>query len=490
MEQILKHYDVVIGIEVHCQLATATKIFSRSGNQFGCPPNSLIDPTATGLPGALPVINGFCVDLAIRMGLATHCAIQPVSIFTRKNYFYPDLPKGYQITQLDHPICTDGHVTLTSGKKIRIQRIQLEEDAGKNLHIGNASLVDYNRSGVGLIEIVSHPDVSSPEEAVEYLKHLHNLAVHLEISDGNMEEGNFRADANVSLKPKGQVALGQRTEIKNVNSFRYLEKAIHYEIKRQFEILRTGGTIDMETRGYDSDKDETFTQRSKENAPDYRYFPEPDLPPLVVTAEHVARVAQQMPELPAQRQLRYERDLQLPTYDAALISQWKVGAQYFEDLVKSLQSQNPIQAKVISNYYMTEVLRAVKVTCESKGLSLEQLDQVPIPLAHSQQLLTLVAQGTISARMAKDVFEDMMANQESPESLVQKKGLVQITDDKNIVAIIDQVMTEHHQRVLEYQQGKQKLFGFFVGEAMKKSQGTLNPQKLSDLLRQKLTPRP
>ena len=310
--EVMKKYDVVIGIEVHCQLATKSKMFSSSKNAYGDTPNSNIDPTCLGLPGALPTLNEEAIDLAIRMGLALKSEIQTVSVFARKNYFYPDLPKGYQITQYDRPICFGGEIILSSGKKIGIERIQIEEDAGKNIHVGTCSLVDYNRSGVGLIEIVSAPDLSSPEEASEYLRKLHSYVVNLDISDGDLERGNFRADANVSIKPKGSNILGRRCEIKNVNSFKYIEKAIVYEIERQYDVIETGGEIQMETRGYDSDKNVTISQRSKESAKDYRYFPEPDLPPLIVTKERIERVRQNMPELPESKAARLIQNYSLP----------------------------------------------------------------------------------------------------------------------------------------------------------------------------------
>lgn len=290
VHEIMKKYDVVIGIEVHCQLATKSKMFSSSKNAYGDSPNSNIDPTCLGLPGALPTINEDAVNLAICMGLALKSEIQPVSIFARKNYFYPDLPKGYQITQYDRPICLGGELILSSEKRVGIERIQIEEDAGKNIHVGATSLVDYNRSGVGLIEIVTTPDISSPEEASDYLRKLHSYVVNLDISDGDLERGNFRADANISIKLKNSKVLGTRCEIKNVNSFKYLEKAIAFEIERQYEVIESGGEIVMETRGYDSDKNVTFSQRSKESAKDYRYFPEPDLPPLIITQERIERL--------------------------------------------------------------------------------------------------------------------------------------------------------------------------------------------------------
>lgn len=485
--KVMEKYDVVIGIEVHCQLATKTKMFSRSKNSYGDPPNSNIDETCLGLPGALPVVNEEAVDLAIRMGLALNGEIQPVSIFARKNYFYPDLPKGYQITQYDRPICFGGELYLSSGKKIGIERVQIEEDAGKNIHVGHASFVDYNRSGVGLIEIVSNPDMSSPDEAGEYLRKLHSIVVNLDISDGDMERGNFRADANVSIMPKGSKTYGQRCEIKNVNSFKYIEKAIAYEVKRQFELIESGGKVTMETRGYDSDKDVTISQRSKESAMDYRYFPEPDLPPLVVSKERVEKVRAEMPELPEHKAARFVKEYQLPEYDARVITFSKRNSVYFEDLVSALK--NLTDAKYISNYFMTDVMRAVKMEAEKLGCATDELAHVPIDLAHSVSLLKLQLDGTISGRTAKEIFEEMCETKKSPDDIVKEKNLVQISDDDAISFICDSVINDNPNQLAEYLGGKEKLFGFFVGQAMKLSGGKLNPGKLNQILREKIEAR-
>lgn len=485
--EIMKKYDVVVGLEVHCQLATASKIFCFSANSFGDQPNANIDPTCTGLPGALPVVNEACVDLALRMGLATSCTIPPVSVFARKNYFYPDLPKGYQITQFDKPICLDGVVELESGKKIRIERIQLEEDAGKNLHTGFASLVDYNRSGVGLIEIVSYPDISTPEEASEYLKKLHELAVHLDISDGDLERGNFRFDANVSIKPKGTSTLGQRCEIKNVNSFKNVEKAIAYEVERHMEVLESGGRIVMETRGFDSDRGVTFSQRSKESAHDYRYFPEPDLPPLIVSKERVARVQKSMPELPEAKARRFVSQLGLPEYDAKLLTASRRNSAYFEALVKSLEGK--VEAKTVSSFFLTEILRALKLKADETGVTPEDLTHVPIPLEQSKDLLALQADGTISGRMAKDVFEEMLSSGKAPRDIVKERCLVQVSDNSVILPIVERVLNENPSQLAEYFGGREKAFGFFVGQAMKLGGGKLNPATVNELLKEQLAKR-
>ena len=487
LNKVTEKYDIVIGIEVHCQLATKSKMFSRAKNSYGDAPNSNIDETCVGLPGALPVVNEEGVDLAIRMGLALGSDIQPISIFARKNYFYPDLPKGYQITQYDKPICFNGTLTLQSGKVIHIERVQIEEDAGKNIHIGTTSLVDYNRSGVGLIEIVSCPDINSPEEASEYLKKLHRTVVHLNISDGDMERGNFRADANVSIKLKDSKVLGQRCEIKNVNSFKYIEKAIAYEVMRQYEIIESGGHITMETRGYDSDKNITFSQRTKENAKDYRYFPEPDLPPLIVSQERIEKCRSQMPELPEAKASRFIKAYGLPEYDANVITASKINSDYFENLVQSfastdLQKQNAM-AKTIANYFMTDVMKAIKIEAEAKGLSTDEMTEVPIPLEYSVTLLKLQEEGTISGRIAKEIFEDMIATKKSPEEIVKAKNLIQISDDMSITLICEDVIQKNPAQLQEYLSGKHKLFGFFVGQAMKMSGGKLNPAKLNEIMK-------
>lgn len=482
--EIIKKYDVVIGIEVHCQLATKSKMFSYSKNSYGDTPNSNIDPTCLGLPGALPTINEEAVNLAIRMGIALKSEIQTVSVFARKNYFYPDLPKGYQITQYDRPICFGGELILSSGKKIGIERIQIEEDAGKNIHVGKCSLVDYNRSGVGLIEIVSAPDLSSPEEASEYLRKLHGYVVNLDISDGDLEKGNFRADANVSIKPRGSSILGRRCEIKNVNSFKYIEKAIAYEIERQFEVLESGGEIQMETRGYDSDKNITISQRTKESAKDYRYFPEPDLPPLIVTKERIEMVHANMPELPESKAARLVSNYLLPEYDAKVITASRINFSYFEKLVKLLEGK--VEPKTISNFFMTDIMRASKIFAENNGISIDDLQEVPVPLTYSVSLLNLQAAGTISGRIAKEVFEEMILTNKSPDEIVKAKNLIQISDDTSIAKICEQVILENPKVLEDYYSGKEKLFGFFVGQAMKHSGGKLNPAKVNEMLKKLL----
>ncbi len=474
----MSKYETTIGIEVHCQLATKSKIFSRSQNTYGSSPNSNIDPTCLGLPGALPVLNEECVNLAIRMGLALKSDIQHVSTFTRKNYFYPDLPKGYQITQFDKPICFGGYIELDNGKKINIERVQLEEDAGKNIHVGKTSFIDYNRSGVGLIEIVSCPDLTSPEEASQYLKKLHSLVVNLNISDGDMERGNFRADANISVKLKGATKLGTRCEVKNVNSFKYIEKAIQYETERQIKVIESGGTISMETRGYDSDKNTTYSQRSKESAQDYRFFPEPDLPALIVSQERIETIRQNMPELPEARAKRYQEAFSIPEYDAKVIAVNLENSKYFEALIKLVHDK--VDSKIVSNFFMTDILRIIKQAAEQGDTS----GKSPISAEHSAELLMLQTDGTISGRTAKEVFEFMLADGKSPNEIVREKGFVQISDDSAIQKICEQVLEKNTDKLAEYLNGKEKLFGFFVGQAMKLSKGQLNPAKANEILKQ------
>lgn len=484
VREVSRKYDIVIGIEIHCQLATESKLFSVSANAFGSVPNSNIDPTCLGLPGALPVLNEACVDLAIRMGIATDCTVEPVSVFERKNYFYPDLPKGYQITQLDMPVCSNGTVELTSGKKVRIDRIQLEEDAGKNIHQEGSSLLDFNRSGVGLIEIVSAPDLSSPEEASEYVKRIHAYAVNLGVSDGDMERGNFRADANVSLKPKGQTTLGQRTEIKNLNSFKFLEKAIAFEIERQCEVLESGGFVAMETRGYNSTQNETFSQRSKESAHDYRYFPEPDLPPLFVSKERIARVKASMPELPEAKAKRLATTFGVTESDARLLATNKVICEYFETLMKALDGK--VEAKSVCHYTLTEITRVIRNLAENSASTTEELVEVPVPIAHSLEIILLLNAGTLNIRMVREILDESLLTGQTPKSIVDSKGLMQVSDDGPLLAIINKVLSENEAQLNSYLNGKDKLFGFFVGQCMKSGDGKLNPARLNDLLKESL----
>ena len=487
LETILEKYDVRIGIEVHCQLLTQSKIFSPSQNKANEAPNSLIDETCLGLPGALPVLNEACLDLALRMALALNCNIQERSSFSRKNYYYPDLPKGYQITQYDKPFCLNGYLTLESGKKINIERIQLEEDAAKNIHVGSATLIDYNRAGVGLIEIVSYPDIYSPEEASDYLKKLHSYCVNLDISEGSMEKGHFRADANVSIKPKGQKELGVRCEIKNINSFKYLEKAIAHEIQRHYKIIASGETVHYETRGYDSDKGETYSLRTKASAQDYRFFPEPDLQDLLISKERIEKVKRELPELPEAKEERFKKDYKLPSYDAKIIASNKIYSQYFESLVLKLNEN--VSSKTISNFFMTDILRALKLHSESKGISLDDIHEIPYPLDYSCQLLDLTTKGTISNRIAKEVFEETLESSKSPLEIIEKRSLTQVSDESQIRKICLSIIESHSSQLNDYLNGKDRLFGFFIGQAMKASNGKLNPKKLNMIMKEEINNR-
>lgn len=475
-------WETVIGLEVHAQLNTQSKIFSGSSAAFGAAPNTHVCAIDIGAPGVLPVLNKAAVEKAILLGLAIHAPIAERSVFARKNYFYPDLPKGYQISQYEFPIVEKGYldVTLdaTTVKRIHITRAHLEEDAGKSLHedFQGCTGIDLNRAGVPLLEIVSEPDMRSAKEAVAYLKTLHNLLRYINICDGNMQEGSFRCDANVSVRKKGAEQYGTRAEIKNLNSFRFVERAIDFEVQRQIEILENGGTVSQETRLYDADLNETRTLRTKENANDYRYFPDPDLLPLHVSAEMIAHIKRTLPELPNQKRERFITVCGLNPDSAATLVAQKPLADYFEAAL----AMAPQHAQITANWVIGDLLGALN----KMNLAIEES---PVPAADLGTLVARIQDNTISSKMAKTIFESMCAGEGSPDALIASKGLKQMTDTSAIEQIIDDVMAQFPEQLNDYRSGKDKLFGFFVGQVMKASKGTANPAQLNDLLKKKLS---
>jgi aspartyl-tRNA(Asn)/glutamyl-tRNA(Gln) amidotransferase subunit B len=478
----LSDWEVVIGLEVHAQLQTRTKIFCGCSTRFGAPPNTQICPVCLGLPGALPVLNRQAVDYAIKAALACGCDVRPRSVFARKNYFYPDLPKGYQISQYELPLALGGRLDITVDGQTRhvgLTRIHMEEDAGKSLHEGfpdsdRRTYVDYNRSGVPLIEIVSEPDMRSAAEAAEFFTRLRSILVWLGVSDGNMEEGSLRCDANVSIRPRGQTAFGTKAEVKNVNSFRYLEKALEFEIGRQIDVIEGGGKVVQETRLWDTTTGRTHSMRSKEEAHDYRYFPEPDLPPLLVDEARIERVRATMPELPDARGRRFVAEYGIPEYDAGVLTQSAALADYFEATARAAGN-----AKAASNWIMGELLRTLK----ERGQSIGDISLWPAALAG---LLALIDKGTISTSIGKDVFAKMYDSGRSAEDVVREEGLAQNSDQSALSAIVSDVMQGHADAVAQYRNGKRQTFGFLVGQVMKGSGGKANPKLASDLLKRAL----
>lgn len=476
-------YETVIGLEVHAQLLTKSKIFCGCSTKFGLAPNHSTCPICTGFPGVLPVLNKKVVEFAICAGLATHCEIARSSHLARKNYFYPDLPKGYQISQYEFPICTNGYIDITvngAAKRIRLTRIHMEEDAGKNIHDlrSDASLVDLNRAGVPLLEIVSEPDVRSAEEAGNYLKTLRAILQYLEICDGNMEEGSFRCDANVSVRPQGTSTLGTKVELKNLNSFKAVEKAIEFEICRHTETLSDGGTLIQETRLWDPDREETRSMRTKEFAHDYRYFPDPDLLPVVIDEEWIGKIGASLPELPDARKARFMSQCDIPAYDAELLTSRKDIADYFETAL--MTHRNP---KAIANWITGNLFRFLKELKLDEKLYITDWPVQPDNLA---AMVALIDQGKISGKIAKTVFEAMVDSGRSPQEIIAKKGLEQVSDPTSIEKIIDEVLVAYPKQVADYHAGNQKIFGFLVGQIMKASQGKANPQKANEILRRKL----
>lgn len=474
-------WEIVIGLEVHAQLSTKSKIFSGASTQFGAEPNTQACAIDLGMPGVLPVLNREAVEMAIKFGLGANAEICHQSVFARKNYFYPDLPKGYQISQFDLPVVGKGYLDILmedgSTKRVNITRAHLEEDAGKSLHedFNGATGIDLNRAGTPLLEIVSEPDMRSAKEAVAYLKTLHTLVRYLEICDGNMQEGSFRCDANVSVRPMGESKYGTRTELKNINSFRFVERAINYEVERQINVLESGGKITQETRLYDPNKNETRTMRSKEEANDYRYFPDPDLLPLMISDALIEKVRQSLPELPQQKRDRFAQQYQLNAYDASILVSSKELSNYYEDVVK----ESGDQPKLAANWVISELLGALN----KAGL---ELADSPISAAQLGKLITRIADNTISGKIAKTIFEAMWQKEGEVDAVIEQRGLKQVTDTGAIEKLVDEIIAANPQQVADYRGGKDKLFGFFVGQAMKASGGKLNPAQLNDLLKKKL----
>lgn len=475
-------WETVIGLEVHVQLSTKSKLFSGAPTAYGADPNTQACAIDLGLPGVLPVLNETAVEYAVKFGLSISAEVLKHSVFARKNYFYPDLPKGYQISQYELPIVGKGHLDIIledgSTKRIGITRAHLEEDAGKSLHedFQGMSGIDLNRAGTPLLEVVSEPEIRSAKEAVAYLKRLHSLVRYLDISDGNMQEGSFRCDANVSIRPKGQKEFGTRTEIKNVNSFRFVERAINYEVQRQIDVIESGDKVKQETRLYDADKNETRSMRSKEEAMDYRYFPDPDLLPVLINDDFIHNISETLPELPWQKQQRFESQYGLSSYDSNLLSSSKEFAAFFEETI-SLTSASP---KMIANWMSGDLAAALN----KENL---EISQSPIKPKRLAGLLNRITDNTISGKIAKTVFEAMWQSENDADEIIAKQGLTQITDTNAIEQIIEQILQANPEQVAQYRAGKDKVFGFFIGQIMKETKGKANPQQVNDLLKKKLS---
>ena len=472
-------YEAVIGLEVHAQLLTESKCFCGCSTKFGNLPNSNVCPVCLGHPGVLPVLNKKVVEFSILMGLATGCTINEKSIFARKNYFYPDLPKGYQISQYEEPICEFGHVDIIlpdeTIKRIGITRIHMEEDAGKSIHDQSYdTLVDVNRCGVPLMEIVSEPDMRTPFEAYQYLTKIRQIVQYLGICDGNMEEGSLRCDANISIRLKGEKKFGTKTEIKNMNSFKNVEKALAYEINRQVEILEDGGSITQETLLWNADLNESASMRSKEEAHDYRYFPDPDLVPVIVDDEWKSEIAKQMPELPEARKERFITQFNLPKYDAEILTQTKSTADYYEKVITATDDY-----KYASNWVMTDVLKIIN----EEKIDIKDFSVPPEDLG---ELVNLIKNGTISGKIAKDVFPIMLKENKKPSVIVKEKNLVQISDSSEIEKAVEKILNNNQNQVKQFIGGEDKVFGFFVGQVMRETKGKANPKIVNDLLKDKL----
>ena len=469
-------YEAVIGLEVHAELATKTKIFCSCPTDFGGKPNTHVCPVCMAMPGALPVLNKKVVEYAVKAGLATNCEIAKISKNDRKNYFYPDLPKSYQISQFDRPLCVNGKVEIETEegtKEIGITRIHIEEDAGKLNHddYGRNSLVDLNRAGVPLIEIVSEPDLRSSKEADTYLKKLKSILQYIEVSDCKMEEGSFRADVNVSVHKKGE-PFGTRTEMKNMSSFRSISRAIDYEIERQIDVIENGGTIEQETLRWDEVSGKTFTMRSKENAQDYRYFPEPDLGIIEISDEWKEKIRKSLPEMPEERKERYMKELKLPEYDSNIIVSSKYLSDFFEEASKVCN--NP---KAVSNWIMTDIIRVQNE---------EDIEQMPFAADELGKLIILIDKGTISSSIAKKVFEELLENPRDPEEIIKEKGWIQISDEGAIKEVVNKILEANPGSIADYKAGKDRALGFLVGQAMKETKGKANPQLLNKLFLEEL----
>jgi aspartyl-tRNA(Asn)/glutamyl-tRNA(Gln) amidotransferase subunit B len=472
-------YEAIIGLEVHAQMLTNTKAFCGCSTEFGADPNSNVCPVCLGMPGVLPVLNKNLVEFVVKVGLATHCKIAPKSTFARKNYFYPDLPKGYQISQYEEPICYGGfvQVDLDDGtrKHIGLTRIHMEEDAGKSIHdIYPDTLVDVNRCGVPLIEIVSEPDIRAPREAYLYLTQIKQIVTYLGVCDGNMEEGSLRCDANVSVRMRGETKFGTKTEVKNMNSFRNVEKALEYEINRQIEVTESGGLVRQDTLLWDADQGVAVSMRSKEEAHDYRYFPEPDLVPVYVHDDWVKEIGKTLPELPMERRDRFMAVFGLPKYDADILTMEKSLGEFYEQVVKFTDDY-----KAASNWVMVSVM----------GVMNEQkikIDEFPIMSKDLADLINMINDGTISGKIAKDLFEEMLRSKEAPRKIVEKKGWIQVTDEGEVDRAVSEVIATNPDQLKRYLSGKEQLFGFFVGQIMKLMQGKGNPKMVNDVLRKKL----
>ncbi len=478
LSSIEKDFDVVIGLETHVQMSTTTKLFCSCKLEFGAPPNTNVCPVCLALPGSLPVLNKKALEYAVKASLALNCEVHELSIFARKHYFYPDLPKGYQISQYDKPLATNGYIDIKVDDKherVRIHRLHMEEDAGKTIHEGGYSYVDLNRAGTPLMEIVTEPDIKSAVGARLYLEKLRNIMRYIGVSDADMEKGQLRCDVNISLKPVGQEELGTKVEIKNLNSFRFVQKAIEYEIERQAKAIRKGEEIIQETRLFDPSSGKTFTMRTKEEAHDYRYFPDPDLIPVRLKKEMIEEIKESLPELPDEKVKRYMEELNLPEYDSEVIVANKDLAVYFEETIK-IYPKNP---KAVANWIINELLGRLN----EENLT---INESPVKPEHIAELVELIDSGVISGKIGKEIFEEVFKTQKSPKSIVEEKGLKQVSDEGEIRKIVEEIINAHPNEVQKFKEGNTKLMGFFVGQVMKATKGKANPKIVNKVLNEML----